>query len=746
MARMTRSSMQKENAELQIALSASVHEQGVVDAEISPVGPPDQQQDGCGYTTNIKGRKIVTLRLTSSLLSSLTSQSTSLGTINNEATSVNTPAGRSSKRKRASAKRSRLSTTHSAFKRVVKIAGSQVGTVLKEEVDEDFVPDDNPKATIESSAGDNTTVQIRRSLRQKPKPTKQAAAAGFSERMTMSLAKPRKVKKEKVEYSNRYAIKFGYSRYGPGVGPSKEEVVKVYDILKEHHAKDGLNLTTDAESTFGLNAGPAHASKECTVHAFVSTVLSQATTNEGALSVQWDMRYQFPFVVNGVKIMGRKPNYHAMRKADLGALIEILRPSGLQHKRARVIKSILSAVYDMNVARGEVAPSGTISTGYCDTEAVLREYFQEKRIECVLPVFSTPTTATNAIGKTEPDSPGTSSGAETDGHSPPDSQSTELTIPEIATEWVPPSTWIKHGDVFEPPEEEAPEFFVSGLLSVKHLQDMNDQDLFDELVSHEGIGVKTASCIMAFNLSRPVFAVDIHVFRMCKFLGWSPDKLKEDRTCELLDFIIPNEIKYALHQAFWHHGQKCGRCRSGATEKSPSWASGCPLDHLIDRSRFVPDQSKAQKERAIERAAQMAEKQAELEAKAAEKERRAAERAIKAEKKAKETKSQKSLIEFGMEVKATVRKRKSSSGSQDAEAGTDGQDSAETVAAAGGRKTKKTKTEQNDGGEGGEEEQRDPAEWGRVRIHDDFDAGRNQNVTKSIWVRIRKIEIKWEEE
>lgn len=65
--------------------------------------------------------------------------------------------------------------------------------------------------------------------------------------------------------------------------------------------------------------------------------------------------------------------------------------------------------------------------------------------------------------------------------------------------------------------------FVPGLLSMDYLWDFHQQGgkqaVFDNLVQLPQIAVKSASCLMAFNMGLPVFAVDTHVEGMAKLLG-----------------------------------------------------------------------------------------------------------------------------------------------------------------------------------------------------------------------------------
>lgn len=95
---------------------------------------------------------------------------------------------------------------------------------------------------------------------------------------------------------------------------------------------------------------------------------------------------------------------------------------------------------------------------------------------------------------------------------------------------------------------------------------MTDNEVVQELISYPGIGPKTASCVLLFCLARPSFAVDTHVFRLCKLLGWVPASVKDDRVMAQmhLDLRVPNELKYGLHVLMIRHGRVCKGCKKGA--------------------------------------------------------------------------------------------------------------------------------------------------------------------------------------
>ena len=112
-----------------------------------------------------------------------------------------------------------------------------------------------------------------------------------------------------------------------------------------------------------------------------------------------------------------------------------------------------------------------------------------------------------------------------------------------------------------------------------------DSDIIDELLKLPGIGVKTASCSLLFNMQRPSFAVDTHVHRHCKWLGWVPPNATADQTFNHCDLWLPSHLKYGLHSLFIKHGKTCYKCRANTNPGSADWkkAKDCPIEHLVDR-------------------------------------------------------------------------------------------------------------------------------------------------------------------
>jgi len=123
-------------------------------------------------------------------------------------------------------------------------------------------------------------------------------------------------------------------------------------------------------------------------------------------------------------------------------------------------------------------------------------------------------------------------------------------------------------------------------VSLDYLHDMSDLDAMKELVSFDGVGPKTASCVLLFCLGRNSFAVDTHVFRITKALGWVPQKANRETTFQHLDVRIPAENKYPLHSLFVRHGRSCRLCSAnGNITETEVDSANCPIKHILKRQR-----------------------------------------------------------------------------------------------------------------------------------------------------------------
>ncbi len=93
-------------------------------------------------------------------------------------------------------------------------------------------------------------------------------------------------------------------------------------------------------------------------------------------------------------------------------------------------------------------------------------------------------------------------------------------------------------------------------------------EALDYLCELPGVGPKTASCVLMFNLDRPAFPIDTHVHRVSKRLGLIEASVNADQAHKVFDKLVPPEWVYPLHVNLIRHGRQichaqrpeCDRC------------------------------------------------------------------------------------------------------------------------------------------------------------------------------------------
>ena len=107
-----------------------------------------------------------------------------------------------------------------------------------------------------------------------------------------------------------------------------------------------------------------------------------------------------------------------------------------------------------------------------------------------------------------------------------------------------------------------------GAFTLDGLRRKSTEDVIAELTSLDGVGVKTAACVLVFSLGRDVFPVDTHVHRICNRLGLVSGCPTPEKTFAAMRPLIPKGKAYAFHTNLIRFGRKicrsaepvCGHC------------------------------------------------------------------------------------------------------------------------------------------------------------------------------------------
>jgi len=108
-----------------------------------------------------------------------------------------------------------------------------------------------------------------------------------------------------------------------------------------------------------------------------------------------------------------------------------------------------------------------------------------------------------------------------------------------------------------------------GRIELDFLAEMDDDEAYRTLTAFKGVGPKTALCTLLLAMSRAVFPVDTHIFRIARRLGVLDEKVPFARAHEVLSSLVRPADRYAMHMLLIAHGRAvckaarplCDRCR-----------------------------------------------------------------------------------------------------------------------------------------------------------------------------------------
>jgi endonuclease-3 len=99
-----------------------------------------------------------------------------------------------------------------------------------------------------------------------------------------------------------------------------------------------------------------------------------------------------------------------------------------------------------------------------------------------------------------------------------------------------------------------------GRVSLQSLWQKSNDEVFEELLALNGVGVKTAACVLVFSFGREVFPVDTHIHRICGRLGLAPNCATPEKTFEWMKDVVPKGKAYSFHTNLIRFGRRV--CRS----------------------------------------------------------------------------------------------------------------------------------------------------------------------------------------
>ncbi len=82
------------------------------------------------------------------------------------------------------------------------------------------------------------------------------------------------------------------------------------------------------------------------------------------------------------------------------------------------------------------------------------------------------------------------------------------------------------------------------------------------LTALEGVGLKTASCVLLFSLGMPAMPVDTHVHRVARRLGLLGPRVSADAAHAELEAIVSPEDRYRFHLSLIEHGRRMCHSRN----------------------------------------------------------------------------------------------------------------------------------------------------------------------------------------
>lgn len=97
---------------------------------------------------------------------------------------------------------------------------------------------------------------------------------------------------------------------------------------------------------------------------------------------------------------------------------------------------------------------------------------------------------------------------------------------------------------------------TGGEYTLAFLDKMDTEDARAWLTDINGIGPKTANVVLNFHFEKPAFAIDTHIDRLSRRYGLIDESTTTEKAHEILNSVVPDDIKYSLHVLLITHGRE----------------------------------------------------------------------------------------------------------------------------------------------------------------------------------------------
>jgi len=119
-----------------------------------------------------------------------------------------------------------------------------------------------------------------------------------------------------------------------------------------------------------------------------------------------------------------------------------------------------------------------------------------------------------------------------------------------------------------------------GGFDIDFLRDLPLEEAKAWLRELNGVGPKTAACVLMFALGRPALPVDTHVHRVAQRLGLVPAKASAEKAHDILEGMLAPEEVYPLHITLIKHGRRLCSAQRPQCRACPL-LDGCPAGQVF---------------------------------------------------------------------------------------------------------------------------------------------------------------------